>query len=80
MVHQVAGQFAHEVLLEISQSGLDMHEHRTVFIGGGSVLMKEHIENSNMVAKACFVDDVHANAKGYKILYDKRQEAQDKGA
>ena len=78
LVDEVAIRFANDVLMEISQSGLDMQEHQTAFMGGGSMLLKKHIENSGMVAKPYFVDDVQANAKGYKVLYDKRQEAQAK--
>ena len=80
LVQEVTGQFAREVLLEVSQSGLDLHEHKTVFVGGGSLLLKRHIENSGMVAKPYFADDVHANAKGYQILYKQRQAVQTKGS
>jgi len=33
-------------------------------------LLKDYILQTGKVKKSVFVDDVHANAKGYQILYD----------
>jgi len=58
------------MLAEVSGKGFDLDEDRTVFMGGGSILLKDYILETGKVKKPMFIDDVHANAKGYKILYD----------
>jgi len=58
------------MLDEIIGKGFDLAEDRTVFMGGGSILLKEYIEKTGKAKKPIFIDDVHANAKGYRLLYD----------
>ena len=60
------------MLAEIAQKGYDFEEDKTVFMGGGSILLREYIEQTKIVKKAHFIDDIHANAKGYRLLYDKK--------
>jgi len=57
-------------IAEIAQKGFDFVENRTVFMGGGSILLKDYILQTGKVKKPMFIDDVHANAKGYRLLYD----------
>jgi len=68
-----------EMLHEVSQAGIDLLENRTVFVGGGSILLKGYIERADMVAKPLFVHNVHANAEGYHLLYNNRKTAQAQG-
>ena len=72
LIQSKAEQFAHEMVAEITQAGLDLREHQTLFVGGGAVLLKKYINNSGLVAKPDYIDDVQANAKGYVILYDRQ--------
>jgi len=58
------------MLAEISQKGFDLDEDRTVFMGGGSILLKEYIMQAGKVKKPIFVDNIHANAKGYELIYE----------
>jgi len=58
------------MLAEIAQKGFDLEEDRTIFVGGGSILLNEYIHQTGKVKKPVFIDDVHANAKGYRLLYD----------
>ena len=39
------------------------------FAGGGSLLLRGMIERGNKVAFPIFVEDIHANARGYELLY-----------
>ena len=73
LINGCASGFARELLLEISRHGFDLAENRTVFIGGGSILLKEHIEKSKLASKPFFVWDIHANARGYHLLYENRK-------
>ena len=75
LVRSNAEQFARELILNISQEGLDINENQTVFVGGGSIMLREYIEKSRMITKPFFVDNVQANAVGYQLLYDNRKVA-----
>jgi len=57
------------MLAEIEQKGFDFEEDKTVFVGGGSILLEEYIKETGKVKKPIFIDDVHANAKGYRIQF-----------
>jgi len=58
------------ILAEIEQKNFDLEEDKTVFMGGGSILLKDYILQTGKVKKPIFIDDVNANAKGYRLLYD----------
>lgn len=45
------------------------NEEACVFAGGGSLLLRGMIERGNKVAFPIFVEDIHANARGYELLY-----------
>ena len=74
LVKNLTTDFTREMLLAVSQAGIDLKQNKTLFIGGGALLLQQYIEQSGLVAKPVFVDDVHANARGYKLIYDKRME------
>lgn len=40
-----------------------------IFAGGGAVTLKKYFENNPLITDAQFIEDVCANAKGYKALY-----------
>jgi len=63
-------KFCAELLSEVAQTGLDLTENKTVFVGGGSILLKEYIVLTGKAPRTVFVDDIHANAKGYQMLYN----------
>lgn len=46
---------------------MDLRSNPAVFIGGGSILYREYLENSPMVASATFIENPKANAVGYFI-------------
>ena len=73
LIRITSESFARELLSKVSHLGLDLKENRTVFIGGGSILLKTLIENSGMVTKPVIIDDIHANVKGYQLLFDASQ-------
>lgn len=37
--------------------------------GGGSLLLRQIIERSDKVGFPIFIEDIHANAVGYDLLY-----------
>jgi len=66
------------MLAEIEQKGFDLAEDKTVFMGGGSILLKEYIRQVGKAKKPIFIDDVHANARGYRLLYDMQRNGTNK--
>ncbi|MCL2840294.1 MAG: ParM/StbA family protein [Defluviitaleaceae bacterium] len=70
LVQNTAYTYADRMLAEVAQKGFDLEEDRTVFMGGGAILMKKYILESNRAKKSLFIDDVRANAKGYAILHE----------
>ena len=75
LVTTAAYNHASRLLAEVAQNGFDLDEDKTVFMGGGAILMKEYLLAANKVKKPIFIDDVHANAKGYELIYNMKQSA-----
>lgn len=67
-IRLAAGQHARDILDKLRELGVDLRSNPAVFIGGGSVLLQPYIEQSEQVASARFVEDVKANAVGYRML------------
>jgi plasmid segregation protein ParM len=72
IVTSAAASHVNRMLSEVMQKGFDLDEDKTVFMGGGSILLKEYILEANKAKKPIFVDDINANAKGYRLLHDTR--------
>ena len=72
-VREMSRTYVDDLLGDLRERGIDLKSVCIVFIGGGSILLKEYFENSGKVGRCIFVEDVCANAKGYKILYGIQQ-------
>lgn len=48
---------------------IDLRVGRTIFIGGGSILLRKYIEASPKVHSPIVIEDIAANEKGYDLLY-----------
>ena len=73
LVRKNAEHFTKDLLDKISQTGIDLVDNRTVFIGGGAILLKPYIEMVDTVSKPIFIDNVHANVEGYGILHNNQK-------
>ena len=69
VVERCAQQFVSDLLSALRERQLELRTAPVVFVGGGSILLKRHIEGSGKVAHPIFVEDIRANAKGYETLY-----------
>lgn len=49
------------------QNGIDFETSPIVFIGGTSILLRPYIEEMGLSEYHTYIDDVHVNAKGYRI-------------
>jgi len=64
----------------ITYKGFDLKRNKTIFMGGGSILLEKYIVDTRKVSDCIFINDVHCNAKGYKILNDMKQRGKTDGA
>ena len=69
MVRGMTQMYIDDLLGTLRERGLDLKTACVVFIGGGALLLREYLENSDKVGKSVFIEDICANAKGYKLLY-----------
>ena len=67
-IRESADHHAKDILDKLRELQVDLRANPAVFIGGGSILFREYLEKSSMVASATFLDDPCANAIGYKVL------------
>lgn len=69
LIRTAANQFLNEFYNFIRERGIDVKSSKCVFAGGGSILLRNLIERSGKVGYPIFIDNIHANAIGYEILY-----------
>lgn len=69
MVHRMAENFVEQLFGRLRERMIDLRVGKTIFIGGGSILLRQYIESSRKLAGAIIIEDIAANAKGYDILY-----------
>ena len=67
-IRKSAEQHAKDILNQLRELKVDLRSNPAVFIGGGSVLFRDYLEKSPLVASASFVDNVNANAIGYYAM------------
>lgn len=67
-IRQAAEQHARDILDKLRELGVDLRSNSAVFIGGGSILLRPYIQQSEQVASARFMEDAKANAVGYRML------------
>jgi len=69
MVNRMAENFVDQLFGRLRERMIDLRVGKTIFIGGGSILLRQYIESSRKLAGAIIIEDIAANAKGYDILY-----------
>ena len=67
-IRESAAQHAKNILDGLRELKVDLRANPAVFIGGGSVLFREYLENSPLVTSATFVENPNANAVGYYAM------------
>jgi plasmid segregation protein ParM len=68
LMQAAAERFAAHLLRDLRERDIDLQTSRSVFIGGGALLLRRFIEHSPLVKAPVFVEEVNANALGYQIL------------
>ena len=69
LIRSMTADFLAEFYNFLRERGIDVSTSKCVFAGGGSLLLRGMIERSNKVAFPIFIEDIHANAIGYEVLY-----------
>lgn len=69
LIRTAANQFLNEFYNFLRERGIDVKSSKCVFAGGGSILLRNLIERSGKVGYPIFIDNIHANAIGYELLY-----------
>jgi plasmid segregation protein ParM len=69
LIHEQAQTFVNNLFSKLRERMIDLRSGKTVFVGGGAILLRKQIESSGKVAAPVFVDNIAANAEGYLSLY-----------
>jgi len=69
LVDRMASSFVDQLFGKLRERLIDLRVGKTIFIGGGSILLRKYIESSGKVSGCIFIDDIAANEKGYDLLY-----------
>ena len=69
IVNDTAQTFISDLFGKLRERAIDLRSGKTVFVGGGSILLRKQIEASGKVSAPIFVEKISANAKGYELLY-----------
>ncbi len=69
LVDRMAAAFISQLFGKLRERLIDLRVGRTIFIGGGSILLRKYIESSAAVSGCIIIDDIAANEKGYDLLY-----------
>lgn len=72
-VLQEAKSYVTDLVASLRERGIDLKSTLFIFLGGGAILLKELIESSGVVSHVQFIEDIHANAKGYDYLYQQQR-------
>lgn len=68
-VKRLAQEFINDLFSTLRERRIDLRSSKVVFVGGGSILLRQQIEESGKAETMLFVEDINANAKGYEFLY-----------
>ena len=67
-IREAVRAHANNLLNQLRELRVDLRANPAIFIGGGALLFRAHLEESPLVRQAEFETDVQANVKGYKLL------------
>jgi plasmid segregation protein ParM len=68
-VSEAAQSFIGDLFSALRERGIDLKSGKTVFVSGGSLLLKSQILASGKVSAPVFIADISANARGYELLH-----------
>jgi len=69
LIRTMTTEFLNEFYNFLRERGIDVKTSKCVFAGGGSLLLRPMIDRGGKVSFPIYIDDIHANAVGYGVLY-----------
>lgn len=60
--------YTERILSAIMEAGFDLKAIPSVFMGGGSAILKRHVRPQDGICRGIYLTDVHVNAAGYERL------------
>ncbi len=69
VIKEQAQLFIDDLFSRLRERMIDLRSGKTIFVGGGSILLRKQIEASGKIGVPIFVDDISANTNGYKRLF-----------
>ena len=69
IVRQQAQGFVNDLVGKLRERMVDLRTGKAIFIGGGSILLRQQIESCEKIGTPVFLDQIYANARGYELLY-----------
>ena len=67
-IQKMAGDWMQRIINKLHAYVPDFRTNPAVFLGGGSLLLKQHIEKSSDFKYIEFIEDIRANAVGYEKM------------
>ncbi|NLC23009.1 MAG: ParM/StbA family protein [Oxalobacter sp.] len=68
-MQETAKQHTGELFQQLREKDIDIRSAPSLYVGGGTRVLKKYLQLHVSKTTAFFLDDVHANAKGYERLY-----------
>lgn len=75
MAEEMAEGFVNDLISKLRERGIDLRYCRSIWTGGGSILLWEYIRRSEKVGNTVFLDNLNANAAGYELAYCEARES-----
>jgi len=75
-INYLAASYVKELLSELLELGVDFRTGKPIFVGGGSMRLKSFICKAINTSNPTFIDDIKANLKGYKMLFEMERESE----
>jgi len=75
IIKEQAQTFINDLLGKLRERMIDLRSGKAIFVGGGSILFRNQIENSEKVGSSIFIDNISANAVGFELLHQATMKA-----
>ena len=69
IIHEKSQAFIDGLAGKLRERMIDLRVGPNVFVGGGALLLRRCIEDSDKIGNSSFITDIGANARGYTLLY-----------
>ena len=72
LIEEKSSQFVNKILDSLHERKIDLKTTHAIFVGGGSILLKDYILTSKKIAAPDIIENINANAAGYDIMLRKK--------